>query len=280
MEINKLYFQDCKEILQQLPDNSITAYIQDPPFEVTANYWDKNFIKQLPELWELWKQKGKENAAFVFKATYPFAIDLINSNRDMFKYEWVWKKNTFSNTVNAKRMPMRCLEYLFIFYKEQPVYNPILRKVKHPKATIKTQNNPGGSTYNLKRKEGVSYKKEKSDFGAPVNWLDIKTESDRFVSSNGSQNRHPNRTNPELWEYFIKTYTNEGDLLFDGYAGSGSVEEAAIKLNRNWIACENSEEYFTDTEINLRNKMEVHKLGYAKTTLKNQLKPDLFSGLY
>ncbi len=91
MILNKLHFRDCKEVLHELPDNSITAYVQDPPFEVTANEWDKGFIKQLPELWELWKQKGKDNAAFIFKATFPFAIDLINSNRKMFKYEWFGK---------------------------------------------------------------------------------------------------------------------------------------------------------------------------------------------
>jgi hypothetical protein len=56
---------------------------------------------------------------------------LINSNRKMFKYEWIWKKNRFSNFVNAKKMPMRCIEYIFIFYKEQPIYNPILRKSIH-----------------------------------------------------------------------------------------------------------------------------------------------------
>ena len=61
MELNKLHFRDCKEVLSELPDKSITAFIQDPPFEATANKWDKGFIKQLPELWELWKAKGKDN---------------------------------------------------------------------------------------------------------------------------------------------------------------------------------------------------------------------------
>ena len=114
--VNKLYFKDCKEVLQSLPDNSIDLFLQDPPFEVTNQAWDKGFIEQLPELWGLWQQKGKDNAAFVFKATFPFAIDLINSNRKIFKYEWVWKKNKMTNFVNAKKMPMRCLEYLFVFY--------------------------------------------------------------------------------------------------------------------------------------------------------------------
>jgi len=276
--INKIHFANCIDILKQLPDNSIDMFLQDPPFEVTANEWDKDFIKNLPMLWKLWKQKGKENATFIFKATFPFAIDMINSNRKMFKYEWVWKKNTYSNFLNAKQMPMRCLEYLFVFYAKQPTYNPIARKVKHPKAIIKTQNNSGGTTYGMTKHK--DYKKEKSNFGSPVNWLDIKNERDRFVTSKGSQKRHANRTNPELWEYFIKTYTNENDIIFDGYAGSGSVQESCINLNRNYIACENSEEYFYKTEINLRNKTEIKQLGYAKTTLKTKIQPDLFTKLY
>jgi DNA modification methylase len=263
LELNKLYFDNCKNILLQVDDGCIDLVLQDPPFEVTSNEWDTGFIKTLPEMWELWKLKSKDNACYAFKATYPFAIDLINSNRKMFKYEWIWKKNTFSNIVNAKKKPMRCIEYIFIFYKEQPVYNPILRKSIHPHETKKKTISPSGTTYSITHNN--NYLKEYSEFGAPINFIEVSAEKERFISSNGSQERHSNRTNPDLWEYFIRTYTNENDLVFDGYSGSGSIPQACIRTNRKFIACENNEKEFLKAEKTIRDEKEILLHGYPKT---------------
>jgi len=264
LETNKLYFENCIEVLKRLPDNSIDMFLQDPPFEVTACDWDKGFIENLPILWELWIKKGKSNCPFLFKATYPFAIDLINSNRKLFKYEWIWEKNQYTNFVNAKYMPLRCVEYIYVFYKKQPTYNAQQRKNNHLKSPRLTNNANTTKIFNIKSN---SYIYEVKEFGQPTNLIKVGSEKDRFVGNNGYQNRHPNRTPPELWKYFIKTYTNEGDLIFDGYTGSGSVPQAAIELNRNWIACENSEEYFSDTQQRILNTQEIKEHGYAKTEL-------------
>jgi len=272
---NTLYFEDCKEVLRRLPDNSIDAFIQDPPFEVTSQSWDVGFIESLPELWHLWLQKAKKNAVFVFKATFPFAIDLINSNRKMFKYEWLWKKNRLTNFVNAKRMPLRCVEYIFVFYAEQPTYNPVLRKTKNPQKKAREKKNSNTKIYNINN-GSVFY--SIPEYGQPVNLIEVPSEKEAFISNKGQQNRHPNRTNPKVWEYFLRTYTNEGDVIFDGYTGSGSVPEACINLNRNFIACENSEEYFPSTEKSLLKKMEVKKYGFPKTEI-TQSPTSLFYGL-
>lgn len=277
LEINKLYPENCIEVLKRLPDNCIDAFIQDPPFEVTDCEWDKGFIETLPTMWELWIKKGKINAPFIFKATFPFAIDLINSNRKMFKYEWIWEKNVYSNFVNAKFMPLRCIEYLFVFYKELPTYNPQTRINTHPRKVRTNCNSKSTSIYKIK--ENTTYKSVIRDEGQPTNLIKVNSEKDRFVSNNGSQNRHPNRTNPELWKYFIKTYTNEGDLIFDGYSGSGSVPQAAIELNRKWIACENSMAYFPETEKRLLNTKEIKEHGYAKTELTSNRNSLFFGSL-
>lgn len=262
VELNKLYFDNCKNILQQVDDGIIDLVLQDPPFEVTRREWDKGFIKTLPEMWELWKQKSKPNACYAFKATYPFAIDLINSNRKMFKYEWVWEKNRFSNFINAKKMPMRCIEYIFIFYKKQPIYNPIQRKVKHLQNERVSNLEGKSKLYSVKN---TGYKYDVSEYGSPINLIKVDAEKESFISSNGSQERHSNRTNPELWEYFIKTYTNENDLVFDGYSGSGSIPQACIRTNRKFIACENNEKEFLKAEKTIRDEKEILLHGYPKT---------------
>lgn len=275
-EINKLYFDDCINILKRLPDNSIDLFLQDPPFEVTDQDWDTGFIEKLPVLWELWLQKAKDNTPFIFKATFPFANDLINSRpKGMKYYEWAWVKDRFTNFVNVSFMPLRCFEYLFVFYRQNNyTYNPVLRKTKNPEKRIRKRNGTAGSVYKVKSE---NYESKISEFGFPINLIQVPSEKEAFISTNGSQNRHPNRTNPEVWKYLIKTYTNENDLIFDGYAGSGSIEQAAIELNRNYIACENSPDYFFDTEKRLFDTKEKKLFGYDKTNLTTNVNSLFFA---
>lgn len=54
---------------------------------------------------------------------------------------------------------------------------------------------------------------------------------------------HPTQKPVALFEYLIKTYTNENDLVLDNCAGSGTTAIAAINTNRRWICIEKEEEY-------------------------------------
>jgi site-specific DNA-methyltransferase (adenine-specific) len=56
--------------------------------------------------------------------------------------------------------------------------------------------------------------------------------------------RHNHQIKPvALFEYLIKTYTNEGDLVLDNCAGSGTTGVACKNLNRNYILIEKEPEY-------------------------------------
>ena len=54
---------------------------------------------------------------------------------------------------------------------------------------------------------------------------------------------HPTQKPVALFEYLIKTYTNEGDLVLDNCAGSGTTAIACIKNKRNYILIEQNEGY-------------------------------------
>src|SRR4030067_498856 len=64
---------------------------------------------------------------------------------------------------------------------------------------------------------------------------------------------HPTKKPVALFEYLIRTYTNEGDLVLDNCAGSGTTGIACINTNRNYILIEKEEKYF-DTCVNIINK--------------------------
>lgn len=84
----QLYKGDCLEIMKYISDKSIDMILCDLPYGTTANKWDS--VIPLEELWKQYERIIKDNGAIVLTASQPFTTDLINSNRKLFKYEWIW----------------------------------------------------------------------------------------------------------------------------------------------------------------------------------------------
>jgi site-specific DNA-methyltransferase (adenine-specific) len=59
----------------------------------------------------------------------------------------------------------------------------------------------------------------------------------------GNNKLHPTQKPVALFEYLIKTYTNEGELVLDNCAGSGTTAIACINTKRNYILIEKEEKY-------------------------------------
>ena len=78
----------------------------------------------------------------------------------------------------------------------------------------------------------------------PLSVLGGFYDPDMFNSSITNKPRHPTQKPLDLVEYLIKTYSNEGDVIFDPFMGSGTTMLAAKNLNRHGIGCELFEDYF------------------------------------
>lgn len=231
-EVNNIHFDDCRNVLPILPDGCVDLLLQDTPFECTQNDWD---IKpDLKEMWPLWNTATKDNGAMIFFATQPFASELINSNLKNFRYDLIWYKALGTGFLNANRMPMRNHEIILVFYRSLPTYNPQMRTGK-----MRDKGNKGSKlttnygTFN----PTVSH----NDQYFPQSVIDI-TNGDRTV-----ENDHPTQKPIDIMRYLIRTYSNEGDLVFDGYVGSGTTADACIVENRNFIVCENKLEFYKMT---------------------------------
>ena len=79
---------DCLEVMKDIPDKSIDAIIADLPYGVTQNKYD--IILPFDKLWEQYERIIKDNGAIVLFGQGLFFVDLINSNRKLFKYDLVW----------------------------------------------------------------------------------------------------------------------------------------------------------------------------------------------
>ena len=220
--------EDCIEGMKAIPDGAVDMILVDPPYGTTNNFWDK----QLPmsEMWSEFKRVTKHNAAIVIFSQLPFAVDLINANRKMFRYEWIWHKTNPVGFLNANKMPLRAHENILVFYRKLPTYNPQYSQGKpyfRKRGRLDT-----GRCYQVTRlkdvkNDGLRYPLDVMKYG-----LDAERSSVNVMTAHGTQKP------VALCEYLIKTYTNEGELVLDACMGSGSTAVAAVNTNRHFIGYE------------------------------------------
>ena len=120
----EIFNEDCLEGMKRIETGSVDAIICDPPFGITNCHFDVRL--PFEPMWEQFKRVTKRNAAIVLFSQMPFGSDLIQSNRKMFRYEWIWYKNQGAGFLNAKKMPLRCHENILVFYQQLPTYNPVI----------------------------------------------------------------------------------------------------------------------------------------------------------
>lgn len=226
MEINNIYNGDCLELMHQIDDKSIDMILCDLPYGTTACKWDS--VIPFEPLWAHYKRIIKDNGAIVLTASQPFTSALVMSNIKMFKYEWIWQKTRFSNQMMAKIQPLKIHESVLVFSNGKCNYYPkgLIRVDKLTKQGKKVTDNVGGG------ERSTSYFQEFSNYPKSIQ---------EFKNQTGM---HPTQKPVALFEYLIKTYTNEGELVLDNCAGSGTTGIACKNTNRNFILIEKDFDYF------------------------------------
>lgn len=215
---------DCLEEMQNIPNKSINAVICDLPYGTTQNKWDS--VIPLPKLWEQYKRIVKDDGAIVLTSMQPFTSNLILSNSKEFKYCWYWKKNRATGVLNAKKQPLRNIEEICVF-----------RVKKYKPQGLIEYNKPSRNG----KKDSPNYGKGKTN-SYTQKWTNYPTQLLMFDSV--QRVVHPTQKPVELFEYLVKTYTNEGDTVLDNTMGSGTTMVACKNLNRNGIGIEKEEKYF------------------------------------
>ena len=236
--MNKVIQEDCLIEMQKIEDKSIDMILCDLPYGTTACKWDT--IIPFEPLWEQYKRIIKDNGAIVLTASQPLTSALVMSNIKMFKYEWIWEKSIGANPLLCKKQPMKYHENILVFANGKTIYNPQMTKGKmrdkRPKMFgNKKDENWGGAMREIKGIENIND--------------DYYPRSYQYFSNADQKNKtHPTQKPVALFEYLIKTYTNEGDTVLDNCMGSGTSGVACGNLNRNFIGIELDLEYFKIAE--------------------------------
>ncbi len=218
---------DCLDVMKTIPDGSVDMALADPPYGITASFWDA--VIPLEPMWRHLKRVIKPNGAIVMTASQPFTTTLIASNMKMFKYCWVWDKLSPTGHLNAKHRPMKKLEDVVVFCSgKTKTYNP-QGLVWNPRKKSRKSTTEGSKCYG-----------KHNDINIAI-WQGYPTERIEFKNDNGL---HPTQKPVDLMEYLIKTYTNESELVLDFTCGSGTTCVAAKNLSRHFIGIELNIKYW------------------------------------
>lgn len=234
--LNKIILGDCLDVMPKMKEKSIDLILCDLPYGVTArNKWD--VIIPFDKLWKEYERIIKDKGAIVLTATQPFASQLIMSNPRLFRYDLIWLKNKRTGFLNAKKMPLRGHEYILVFYKKLPTYNP-QKTTGHNPVNSYTKHTSDGLNYG-ETKKGIKGGGQTDRY--PVSFIEFSV-----VNNDSKEKTHPTQKPVKLFEYLIKTYTNENMIILDNCIGSGTTAIAAKQTNRQFIGIENNDKYYAD----------------------------------
>lgn len=229
---------DCLDLMRDIPSNSIDMVLCDLPYGTTACSWDS--VIPFDALWKQYRRIIKGNGAIVLTAAQPFTSALVMSNAEMFRYSWVWVKNTPGGFAQAKNKPMPKHEdvLVFSFGKTGHVGQCLSRMPYNPQGllpygkTIKNSTGHRASAFEARANARVSYVQEFT--GYPDSVLPFDVQRDGI---------HPTQKPVDLFSYLIRTYTNPGDTVLDNCMGSGTTGIACQLTGRHFIGIELNPDY-------------------------------------
>ena len=248
--INKVICGDCLEVMKDIPDNSIDMVLTSPPYDNLRTYngsldWGEHIWKPvIKELFRIVKDggvvvwvvgdatiNGSETGTSFRQALY-FKEVGFNLHDTM-----IYEKLCYMPLTHKRQE--QAFEYMFVFSRGNPkTFNPRLKKNKEAGKIITGNRRHNGN--DLEKIHGVG--KQIKEYGQDINIWRYATGSVCY-DGDVEARKHPAVFPAKLAEDHILSWSNEGDIILDPMAGSGTTLKMAKKNNRNYIGIEISEKY-------------------------------------
>ncbi|HPC09704.1 MAG TPA: site-specific DNA-methyltransferase [archaeon] len=242
IELNKIYNENCLETMKRMEDNFVDLTVTSPPYDNLRQYngYSFDFENVAKELFRVTKQggvvvwvvgdatvKGSESGTSFKQALYFKEIGF-NLHDTM-----IYAKNSYMPLTHNRYEQQ--FEYMFVLSKGKPkTFNPIMI----PSLTAGTKRNRGSSKANEKtyaerlREEKTTVNSEKQK---PNIWF--------YDVGKNDKTKHNAPFPEQLAQDHILSWSNENDLVYDPFMGSGTTAKMSILNNRNWVGSEISSEY-------------------------------------
>mgnify|MGYP001267086622 CR=1 FL=1 len=272
----ELYCGDCLIEMNNIENQSVDLILCDLPYGTTDRKgieskgdnrvlgWDT--VIPLDKLWTQYKRVLKPNGAVVLTADQPFTSQLVISNIEWFKYEWIWKKKKTTGFLHANARPMKQTEDILVFsplgasggsvkanknmkYNPQGLIEKKVKKKNNAKRLGKFLHQPEHMGAGNKLLHETEYEQKYTNY--PSELIEFGLDKDSV---------HPTQKPVALMEYLIRTYTNEDDIVLDNCMGSGTTGVACVNTNRQFIGIEMNDNYFKIAEERINNTNQSNPL--------------------
>jgi site-specific DNA-methyltransferase (adenine-specific) len=239
METNRIYNENCIETMAKMPDNFIDLTVTSPPYDNLREYKGYSFPFEdiAKELFRVTKDGGvvvwvvgdatinNSETGTSFRQALFFMQTGFNLYDTM-----IWEKP--SPQVPTEGRYYDVFEYMFIFSKGKPKSLNLLSDRKNV------------SMGNKGKKETRSNKEDRQYTGETRIVAEFSRRFNVWLITRGSSTTdHPAVFPEKLVADHIHSWSNEGDLIYDPFGGSGTTAKMAHLLNRKWILSEISKEY-------------------------------------
>ncbi|MEZ0394611.1 MAG: site-specific DNA-methyltransferase [Desulfurococcaceae archaeon] len=207
------------DVLKHMPKDAVDMVITDPPYGLTRLEWDSgvDINVLVPELVRV--SKG----AVVITTKEPFTSDVVQAGRRWFKHDVIWEKSNVTRFLDAKRRVLSAHENILVFYKRRPTYNPQFTWGRPYRC------HQGSSTQIYRDMRTVLTVSDGRRYPRSVLRISSKDSVKKYM---------PTQKPAALFEGFVLTFTNEGDLVFDPFLGSGTTAVVCKRLNRRCFGVE------------------------------------------
>lgn len=253
-EHGMLFNMDCVECMRQIEDNTIDLTVTSPPYDDLRKYngYSFDFENTAKELYRITKDggivvwvvndstiKGSESGTS-FKQALFFKEIGFNIHDTM-----IWNKGSFA--FPSKNCYHQVFEYMFIFSKGKP---KALNFIKDRKNLYVGERGASGRNKDGIRNKGKSNVRD--EYGKRFNIWNYPIGGGHCTKDKIAY-QHPAIFPEQLANDHIISWSNEGDIVFDPFMGSGTTAKMAELNNRKWIGIEISEDYCEITKQRLEN---------------------------
>ncbi len=239
--LDRILCQDTFKALDLLPDNSVDLMVVDPPYNLTKNFGSSVFKEMKDDDYAKWLDKWlkktarllKDNASIYICSDWKtsIAIPFIAGKYFVLQNRISWEREKGRG---AKDNWKNCLEDIWFFTKSKD-YKFNLEAVKVLRPVIAPYRDNKG-----KPKDWFENDSQKLRLTHPSNiWTDISVP----FWSMSENTPHPTQKPEKLIAKLILASSDEGDVVFDPFVGSGTTAVTAKKLNRHFIGIEKEKEY-------------------------------------
>ena len=209
---------DCLQEMKNIETDKIDLLFCDLPWSATSCKWD--CALDLPLFWKEVNRVCKINCPMFFCCNAKFGNTLITSNPKNFRYDLVWIKSSPVGFLNAKKMPMKKHELIYVFYRKLPMYD--LTSHKHKFLDKVTEDldekykNKGG-LYSKISRNGLKKNETHYDPALPTSIIKTEGKEDSVFGKTEHYSIDQNlRHNGGLYEPPLPTSIIKDDLFIRG----------------------------------------------------------------